>query len=628
MLPEGPMKSMVAEVTRLLHVDERRGAAQLFLDYCNVSKRLKDNSPKECDAHLVHLWRWLTENDGLEEAAGLMWRPEQFTLEPACARSVWDVFSSSTFFLLMGAGSMGKSFTVGARVMLEWARDPLYTTVKVLGPTEDHLQQNLFSHLVNLHRSSLIPLPGQMGDLFIGMDRKDKRSSISGVIVPIGQNKRAGRLQGGKRFPRPKTHPQFGPLSRLFIFLDEAENIPNGIWWDLDNVMANLDEANTPGLRIGGAFNPSSRDGQVGKRCEPPFGWDSFDPDKHYRWTSKRGWEVLRLDALKSENVVTGKVVYPGIQTRAGLEQIIKNSGGTESAGYYIFVRACFPPLGTSMSVVPSGILRNKRGEYIWLDKTTPVGACDLALEGHTSAVFVKGSWGLATGYKLPPSLDNPKGMVVMFRNDKGAAVPRYGLQVEQMFALPKGDTVKMSSELIRLCRGFGIKPEWMCVDRTGHGQGIYDLMRSDWSPAVIGVNYSESASEKKVMIEDTQNPKEEYTYVTSELWFAFKKFVEFGYWLAHPSVEIGKVIEQATTRLYKITGGRSRVETKTDYISRGFPSPDEADANTLLVHAVRCNGVQLSMNGVGIGGSVDDDEGGGGDWWYRSDPSSIPDYL
>jgi hypothetical protein len=529
---------------------------------------------------------------------------------------------------LLGSGIVThNSYTVGVRMLLEWIRDPYYTTVKVLGPNETHLQDNLFSHLIGLHKGASIPLPGVIGDLFIGVDRQDKRSSISGVIVPIGQNKKAGRLQGGKPYPRPKPHPIFGPLGRLFIFLDEAENIPAGIWFDIDNVMSNLESKDSKNLRIGCAFNPSNRDGHVGKRCEPMFGWDDFNPDKHFRWTSKRDWEVLRLDALQSENIKTGRSVHPGLQTRAGLEQIIKNSGGTDSAGYHIMVRACFPPLGTSMSVVPAGNVLHKRGKFLWIDKPTACGSCDLALEGQASAIFCNGLWGRASGYQLAPSLDFPQGKTVMFTSPRGTIMPRYGLQLASMFALPKGNTPTMKTEIRRLTRSFGIKPEWFCVDRTGHGQGVYDLLKTDWSPAVHGLNYSESATDKKIMEEDSQTCAEAYTWVTSELWFAWKVFLEFGYFLVDPSVDMSRAWEQATQRLYKTIGGRSRVESKKDYISRGHPSPDESDANTLLVHAVRQNITTLSMAAAGTT-AQENDEDSGGDWWNRIDESSRGDSL
>ena len=68
----------------------------------------------------------------------------------------------------MGAASMSKSYAGGAWHLLDWVRDPEYTTVQVVGPSENHLEANLFSHLIRMHRESKIPLPGQIGELLSG----------------------------------------------------------------------------------------------------------------------------------------------------------------------------------------------------------------------------------------------------------------------------------------------------------------------------------------------------------------------------------------------------------------------------------------------------------------------------
>lgn len=626
MLEESPRKAMVEEVTRLVHADKWQDAAQCYLDHAGVRTKAREDQPY-CQNILLALYHWLLDNNGMEEAATLLWSEKLFTPKPRATHDVWKLFDEAAFGLVMGAGSMSKSYTMGVRLFLEWTRDPAWTTVSVVGPSEDHLQRNLFSHLVSLHAQAKLPMPGEVGDLYIGTNRRDRRFSISGVIIPVGQNKKAGRLQGQKRYPRKEKHPVFGELSRLFVFFDELENVPAGIWSDVDNLLSNVSDEETGGLKIFGAFNPSQRDGPVGKRCEPKFGWDSLDADKHYRWTSTRDWEVLRLDALTSENVIAGKTIFPGLQTKAGVDKITRNAGGTNSTGYWTFVRAMFPPSGVELSIIPSGMMKGKRGEFIWLDTPTPCGSCDLALEGGAAAIFGQGLWGLTTGVKLPPSLEFPNGQIRMFKDERGRIVPKYGLQLAKMFALAKGDTFAMKNQIIKLCRTMGIKPEWLVVDRTGHGQGIFDMIKNDWSAAVHGLNYSESATEKKILAEDTLTPKQEYDRAASELWFATRKFFEFEALMISPSVDLEKLIPQLTTRLFRTQGALSRVESKNDYIKRGNVSPDEADMLTLLVHAARLgSGVTLSMSG-GAGGPAETDADSASGY-HRCDPSNRTDTL
>jgi hypothetical protein len=568
-------------------------AACVFGEFCGV--KIQDK-PDSWNAALLNLYHWLLSNDGMEEAAHLLWSPRLFDPRPGCTKDVWNLFDTSNMGLLMGAASMSKSYTMGVRLFLEWTRDPRYTTVQVLGPSADHLERNLFSHLVRLHQNATLPLSGEIGELFIGLDRRDRASSISGVIVPIGQHRKAGRLQGGKRFQRPKLHPTFGELTRLFIFLDEIENIPEGIWSDIDNILSQVED-NKASAKIFGAFNPTDPSARVAEKAEPSFGWGQLDPDKHYRWKSIRGWDVLRLDAMTCENVVSGKTIFPGLQTRSGIEKITRNAGGADAPGALSMVRAVYPKAGATLTVFQPGTLQKTRGEFIWYDTPTPVGGLDLALQGKANAVFSYGLFGRVVGSQVPPSIEYPNGHKVMFHNQHGDTEPRYGLQLMAQFPLPKGDTDAMYQEVVRTATKLRIRPEHLAVDRTGNGSGVHDLLRSRWSLACIGVNYSENATEQRILAEDLLTPLEEYQRIDSELWFAAQKWAEFGYLLIHPSVDTTKLHDQLQGRLYRVSGKKTRVESKADYKSRGKESPDEADSFTLSVHAVRVSfGVVLSM--------------------------------
>lgn len=588
MLPAGShQKKLVDRVSAKLHADDYFGAAR---EYAAYVKKLTGTEPaveKKEDATLLlsTLLHWCLENNGYEEAAQLLWSPTLFDSRPESSRRVWRAFEESNLFLLMGAGSMSKSYSVGVRLFLEWVRDPEYTHIKVAGPSEAHLKENLFNHLIKLHRESTIPLPGKCQELFIGMDSKSRKGAIAGLVIPLG-TAGSGRAQGLKRDNRKKPHPVFGPTTRLFIFLDEILRIPDGVWSDIDNVITGMD--GTPTIKIGGAFNPTDQSGEAAKRCEPVDGWGNFDPETHFDWVSKRGWRVVRLDAMKCENVVERRIVYPGLQTYEGLQMLIQNAGGTDSAGYWAMGRGCFPPSGTSMSIIPQGMLANFRAEILWYEEPTPVGAADLALEGSDSAVFYKGRFGLATGVVFPPSLQFPNGQSVMFKNHRGDKRPRQVLLVETKLNLPRGDTVDMKNEIRRVANSFGIRPDRFCLDRTGNGQGVYDLLRFEWGE-VIGVNYSETASETRIMVEDHDIPKELYVRVTTELWFATRKFLEFGYAYGAPGLPTEALFAQLIGRHYRMQGKRACVESKPDYKSRnGGKSPDDADGFTLLIQCVR----------------------------------------
>lgn len=619
-------KKLASDVAELVHASDKIMAARMVSDVCSLG--LKVEKERDAIPVLQHYIHYLMNDGGMEETASILWTPNLFTSAPKFTKDLWQFFDETNQGLIMGAASCSKSYGIGVRIFLEWIRDPQWTSVIVIGPKEDHLERNLFSHLVRLHSNATLPMPGEIGELFIGISRRDQVSSILGQVVPKGNTKKAGTIQGAKTVQRMHAHPIFGPQSRLFIFVDEIENVPGGLWNDIDNVLSNMQEKGA-GFKIFGAFNPTNQHAEVGKRAEPPFGWSEFDLDKHYRWKSIRGWDVLRLDGEQCENVVAGKVIFPGLQTRFGLDTIARNAGGKETAGYYSMGRGAYPPSGVSLSIIPPGMIPRMRGEYIWYDTPQPVGSCDIALEGGDAAIFTLGRFGKATGVKRPPSLQHPQGHTEMFKDRMGSVVPRWGLQIDQQITFPKGDTVAMKDEIVKLAKRAGVRPHFLCLDHTGHGRGVADLIKYEWSQAIHAVNYSDGASKEKVMQEDTQTCDVRFERMCSELWFAMRSWFEFGYVMINPSMDISNVTPQLTQRNFRPSGKKDRVETKKDYMTRtGQSSPNEADSFSLIVHAARKgSGLIPSMKGDAMNANEEDDEG-----WptadVRIDESNRADYL
>ena len=581
-----------------LHAGEPVGAAREIARFSNVSLSAAEKQPWELVNGLFH---WTLNNDRYDWAAKMCWGDSLFTPKPRATQMVWRAFKRSGSIIFLGAASMTKSYSGGVWLFLDWLRDPEWTTVRVVGPSEAHLKDNLFTHLVTLHQQSAIPLPGSIGDLWIGLDRKARKSSIQGVVISLGRIG-SGKLQGTKRVPRKHPHPVFGPLSRLRIFLDELENIPKGVWKDVDNLFANA--GSVEGFKIVGACNPADLNGPVAYRSEPPGGWDkSFDLDHSEEWKSVRGWDVVRLDALKCENVIEGRVIFPGLQTREGVERIVLNAGGTNTPAYYTQVRGAFPPAGTSYSVIPQTFLRNVMGEFIFRDRPDRAVGVDSALEGSNAAKFCTGRFGLAIGVRHPPTPQHPEGQEELFSQ------PRWGLQVDQLFSLPAAETVQMAHNVKTQALQIQTAPGWMMLDRTGNGAGVHDLLREIWSPEIRGINYSEAATAKRIFMEDTKTCEEEYDRVNTELWFALSRWLEFGLIKISPVVETSRLFTQLTARQY-LPLLKRRVETKRDFKARfAGESPDEADALTLLLHAVRlASGVIPNMVGGLTTADVDED--------------------
>jgi hypothetical protein len=579
----GELTDFTKDAAVPLHLGNRQTAATLVADFLGQATKIKSDA--QANVVLTAFLQFLLDGQRYVDAATLLWSPTLFSGAPRSVRRLFDALFQNVAMMVPGAASMGKSYNLGVWSYLDWRRDPHWTSIQIVGPSENHLQRNLFSHLVKLHRQASIPGPGEVIQLGITLDPHERSSGIFGVVVPIGK-KASGRLQGVKVLPRPSPHPQFGKLSRLRVMLEEAENIAVGIFDDVTNILSNA--RGIEQFKIYAPFNPKDPNSPCAQRCEPVGGFETLDIETSESWMSKRGWYVVRLDAYKSENVIQGQEIFFGMQTKEGLEKLILNAGGVGTPGYYTMARGWYPPQGIDLAVIPQHLTNDIFGTYEFVEAPKPAAAVDVALEGGDNAILALGKTGLASAWRKP-SVDGKPGELIQFKDAFGMHVVKEVIQVEQLFTLPKGDTVKLVEEIKRVCRGAAVKGEYLGVDRTGNGAGVHDILVSTTGfSGTKGINPSESPTERKIMAEDTKLPADEYSYLLSELWFSLRKYVEFGFLKISPNIPSDPVISEMTGRRFLLTQKKTKVESKKDYKSRGNKSPDRADALTMLVHVVR----------------------------------------
>lgn len=572
-----------------LHLGDRVSAAQVIAD-ATEQKFLKGKpDKKETEGTLEVFLQYLLDNERYQDAATLLWTPNLFSAEPKTVGDLFDDMFDSVMLMVPGAASMGKSYDLGVWFYLDWRRDPLYTSVQMIGPSENHLQRNLFTHLVKLHRQASIKFEhAEVMQLGITTDPHERSAGIFGVVIPLGK-KSSGRLQGMKATPRPMPHPLFGKMSRMRVMLEEAENIPIGIWEDVTNILSNV--SGTERFKIAAPFNPKDPNGPCAQRCEPVDGWTSLDVETSHRWKSKRGWTVNRIDAYRSENVLLGYEKFPGLQTKEGLDKLIANAGGVGTPGYYTMARGWFPPSGVDLAVIPQHLMHDITGEFVFTETPEICAGVDVALEGEDTAVMCLGRTGLASGWRRPKNEKHPEGEFIAFKDPLGAPIRKRVLQVDSMFNLPKGDTLRLVASIKDTCTGAKVNGEYLGVDRTGNGAGVHDiLVNTSGTAGAKGVNPSSSPTEKRIMQEDQKLPCDEYAWLISELWFAMRKYAEYGYVKIHPNVPQDPLFAELTGRRFLLSGQKTKVESKKEFKSRGNRSPDRADALSILLHAVRLN--------------------------------------
>lgn len=507
----------------------------------------------------------MLETGDFSAAACLLWGRSLFDPRPRFVRLIWEQLPIQSEVIVIGCGAGGKSYGVAVWLLLDWLRDPLNTCVKVISTTREHALRNVFAHIKNLHEHALLPLPGERKAHSIQAS-KDEKQGIHLVAIPQGETG-AGRLQGFHPSPRVEAHPTFGTLTRVRAILDEAEEVPFGIWPDIDNMLITKYDAEH--VKIICATNPRDKLSPLGLRCEPEDGWTDDIYENGECWISKLGWCVIRLDGAKCENVVENRNVFPGLLTREGYNRYVLL--GTESGEYSTMGRGMFPKHGASWSAIPEDLVSSNLGMFEFVTMPTYCASVDLAFEGGDLAVMTVGKWGRA----------RVNGKI------------RDALQAESQFDIPKKlKSMEMAEYIMDTCKKLHILPHWLVVDRTGNGTGVHDILTTKFGEAVMGVHYSEAATNKRVMLDDTQVASDLYSGIVTELFFATRKFFEFGYLRIAPSIKKEKLIPQLSGRKYRLGAAQTvRIESKKEYIARGNKSPDYADSLTMLVHLVRMRG-------------------------------------
>ena len=519
----------------------------------------------------------LLQGDHFEAAATILWGQDVYDWRPGSSREVWKGLFSVDSLLVQGAGAMGKSFGAAAWFYLSWLQDPENTSIKVISLTAEHAERNIFASIKNFHRTALVlpPMPGAEDQVKSIQANRDSKQGVHLVAIPKGESG-FGVLRGFHPSPRAgRAHPRFGKLTRNFVILDEAEEIPAGVWEGVNNLCSTMTPDNAGHIKVFGASNPKDRTSHFGRLCEPRRGWGSIDCDEDFEWISRDGWHVLRLDAARCENVVAKRIVYAGLQTYEGF---MNYESRGKTGEYYTMARGWFPQEGVSMAIITPAMMDSSVGIVRFVGPVVPLASFDLALEGNDQLMCTYGRFGLSDGW-TPLS-----GKFVPFEK------PRTVIQVDSQMPFPKGDTVKQTQAIIRFCQQMKIGPGWTCVDRTGNGSGVHDNLKNIFGSEVMGVNYSEAASETHILGDETKKANEMYNGVVTELIFGLGKFLEFGYLKISPGFRHEELVKQATGRRYKQKGrGLVRVEAKAEYCKRTRQaSPDALDSLSLLVYLFR----------------------------------------
>jgi hypothetical protein len=536
---------------------------------------------------LTTIFYTLLATGDLESAAALTWSRNQFSLRAKSAKRIWELYDSERMLLVMGGGSVGKSYTLSGRGLLDWARDPEHTLFRVISVTSGHAKLNIFAQMQELHKRSLIALPGVVGAEKITCDPSNDIAGIHLIAIPQGDQGK-GRIRGIHPKPRQKIHPVFGGLSRTRVLLDECEEIPSAIWEDLANALLTLEEGDNDRIKIMGASNPKNASSEFGKRCEPQGGFNhESDEDE---WTSKRGWKIYRIDGAKTENVMERRVVpgCEGLMTYEGFHTAVRNAGGEGTSEYYTMCRGTFPPKGHASAIISRLLLDRYRGDWIFEGETKDIYSVDSALGGGDNTSITHTRIGMAR------KLRHMNGKIIEVHEK-----PRLVIQYDHQVTLDlKADSTAVARAILRELPA-NLDPDWLAVDATGSADGCAAILADELGD-ILRIVYSSSASDQPVLAEDDELAIDQFVNVRAEMWYSFAAFLDAGFIAIGTGCEEELLGELSGLRGEQ-TGRKKKVEKKQVYKKRSrSKSPDRGDSAVQIVHLVRMRGDEV----IGLLGS------------------------
>lgn len=506
----------------------------------------------------------------------------------------------------IGSSNSNKSADMADIALTLWWTKPEMTTIYIASPYENATETGVWSYILEMFdeaKTNYPSLPGRhkiSTNSIVGFER-NPRSFIQ--VQTVDQ---VGKLVGKKA--RDFTQ------GLLVIILDELPAFTASATRALLRVMPNL--LSVPNLLIIGAGNFANIWDALGTFTDPnekdiPGGWDQFEPDKHFRWRTKRGGLCLRFDGLQSPNVKAGKDIYPFVTTLAYIAKLAGSPGGLASPDSMRFIRSA-PVTSLDEFTVTNGERIRAGGAYDkfeWTADSIKNGCYIDPGFGGDACVLQK----FKLGKQKTP--DGSRQVIALWEE------PFY-IPVKVGFKDYEGREITVERQIVDGVRshvsGKNIPLAHIGFDGSMRA-GIVQAF-AQWSLEISAIDSGGSATSRPVNAverhEDSGSGpakpvlwRERVDRLLSEFWFATASLID-SYQLKSLGLS-PKAAKQLTTRRWSWIGTKKRkVETKQEYkdnlkaSGQAGESPNEADTVVGCVEMARRMG--LNLDGVtASGGSL-----------------------
>lgn len=486
----------------------------------------------------------------------------------------FDLFANYQEAVVTGPTSAGKTTAAAIWALMFWASSPGDTAVILTSTTIDGVRKRVWKETKRFFRC-FQPLAPEANVVeskrAIQSTKNDDSHGIFCIAVAQGETEKAvGRLIG--------FHPK-----NLLIIIDEATDTPEAII----EACANL-------RKVAGEFqiillgNAKSHFDPHGKAAEPRNGWASVTVEDAF-WETSNG-ACLHLNGFKSPNIKAGKTKWPYLLHEKDIAFYIKKYG-ENSPKVWRFIHAFWPPDGLENTVLTEtmALMFKVKHQPEWMRQPTKIAMLDPAFGGDR-CIMRLAQFGECRDHRqriqfteiLPMSIDADSKEPVDYQ---------------------------IARQAREHCRERAILPRHFGIDSTGSGRGVAAILQREWSPQIQVVEFSAAATDRRVSATNPKPCSEEYDRFVTELWFAFRRFVEAD---QIRGMDDDTLLEFYTRQYDEIGRGMQRIETKPDMKKRtGGVSPDLADAACIGVEVCRRAGLQTDEEGTNMYGeqkSAEDD--------------------
>lgn len=523
-----------------------------------VSSTLPQKRKLTKDEYAGIFIRFLAQGD-YKRAAQLAW---PWFKQNEWTDKIWDAIDKHDRLCIMGHGSASKTFTASIRFLLDWIAWADQTALILTSATIPSMDRRIWADFKTLWTKSKVDFSSIAQILDAKrMIRQSVSEGKAAVHAVAAESEDAETKIQGMHMPRNR------------VIIDEADNpYSSSIWPALVNL-------GTSGhLKWVALANPMDKNSEFGFHCEPVDGWDSIDPETDFEWTSKLGCHVLRLDGLRSPNIMAGEDLYPYLLNNASVAQT-REINGVNSLEWWKMIRAFYAPEGLSSNIFTGGLVAKCNKPILWYGATIPVAACDPAFEGGDSCVLTIGRMGRVA--------EKPE---------------RTALEVIEAHLIKRKDLTKtlafdFADQINALLKDRKVDPENFAIDTTGTQGPFADIIEEGLGKGIMRVNFGGSASDRKITAEDTGPAKERYKNFVTELWYVAREWCRLGLVYLKDCPRDLRI--QLESRRYDLKGKHAKsgrevimAETKLAMKARGLRSPDRGDAFCLLVHLVRSKAI------------------------------------